>query len=671
VTLHRILRVRPLSFLAKLALSFACLSFVAITVAGMLLAAFNHRRAVDSLRDKATRYARLIEPQLKPVVAFNDGLTAHEVFDSFSADHDVSGMAVYAAGGALINGSGVFPDHLSGQAPGLPTVGHVVVLAPVVSPEGPTGRLYVSLTTAAIDKDLQRSSLTAVTTAVMALFLSLAIGTLLSRAVTLRVRRLADAANKIAGGDLDQPDIDPGSDDEIGHLARAFNSMVGQLRRQFADRALMAATEQARLEALVTTRTRELEENQEQYRHFAESTNAIPFTYVPRLMCFSYVGPQAEKRLGFPPDVWKAPGFLEALLPPEQVASVRERLDAPSPDGEFDFECTARCADGRNLQLKWVVTSGESKGERWLHGLILDITAQRQLEQELAQSQKLESVGRLASGVAHEINTPVQFVSDSTHFLKSATADLLNVVGKLQAVRDAVVAGQPYSDALADATLAEEDAELEYLVTQMPKAVDRCLDGLGRVATIVRSMKEFAHPDSRDMVSVDLNRAVESTLTIARSEYKYVADLETDFGELPPVICHVGDVNQVVLNIVVNAAQAIEDVVKGSGRKGLIKVSTRSDGDAVIVAIRDTGGGIPARVADRVFDPFFTTKEVGKGTGQGLSMARRVIVDRHNGDLRFETEPGAGTTFFIRLPVNGLPRSADADASRAAFVAGS
>jgi signal transduction histidine kinase len=283
--------------------------------------------------------------------------------------------------------------------------------------------------------------------------------------------------------------------------------------------------------------------------------------------------------------------------------------------------------------------------------LAAEMEARGRAEVELRQAHKLEAVGRLASGVAHEINTPVQFVGDSIHFLRDASADLLRIVEKLQIVSRSVLQDTPSREAAVDAMRVEGEVDLGYLVANVPKAFERALDGLARVATIVHSMKEFAHPDSREMSSVDLNRAVESTLVIARNEYKYVADVTLDLGVLPPVTCHVGEINQTVLNLVVNAAQAIADVSRGADARGHIRVSTGWVGDRVTIAVSDTGGGIPEGIRDRVFDPFFTTKEVGRGTGQGLAIARTVVVDKHGGELTFESEVGRGTTFFVHLPV--------------------
>ena len=288
-----------------------------------------------------------------------------------------------------------------------------------------------------------------------------------------------------------------------------------------------------------------------------------------------------------------------------------------------------------------------------IDNLHTEMEARMRIEVELRQAQKLESVGRLAAGVAHEINTPVQFVSDSLQFVRDGMTELFVVVDRLETVQRQVLDGVQTRDVAELAATATASADLPYLVEHIPKAVDRALEGLDRVATIVRSMKEFAHPDSKAMADADLNHAIESTLTMARNEYKYVAELETELGDLPRVRCHVGELNQAVLNIVVNAAHAIGDVVGDTGHKGRIRVRTYRDADQVVIAISDTGGGIPEHTRDHIFDPFFTTKEVGRGTGQGLAIARSVIVDKHHGRLDFETTVGEGTTFFIRLAIDG------------------
>jgi signal transduction histidine kinase len=269
-----------------------------------------------------------------------------------------------------------------------------------------------------------------------------------------------------------------------------------------------------------------------------------------------------------------------------------------------------------------------------IESLRLEMEHRMRVEVELRQAQKLEAVGRLAAGVAHEINTPVQFVRDSIQFVRDGVSDLFGAVDKLEVVHASV-------------------PDLPYLVDNVPKAMDLALDGLHRVATIVRSMKEFAHPDSAQMEPADLNHAIENTLTIARNEYKDVAEVETELGDLPRVRCHIGELNQALLNIIINAAHAIADVVQGTNTRGCIRVRTVRDGGDVVITVADTGGGIPEAIRNRVFDPFFTTKDVGRGSGQGLAIAHSVIVGKHHGRLGFETEPGRGTTFSIRIPIDG------------------
>jgi PAS domain S-box-containing protein len=275
-------------------------------------------------------------------------------------------------------------------------------------------------------------------------------------------------------------------------------------------------------------------------------------------------------------------------------------------------------------------------------GLGFDITERKRAEQRLASGERLESIGRLAAGVAHEINTPIQYLNDSVAFIRDALQDILAHNAKLQA------------------KLPDEapDEDVEELGVELPLALARVADGLGRIAEIVRSMKEFSYADQREMSQVDLNRAINTTLVVARSEYRYVADVEVDLGEVPLVTCHGGQINQVVLNLVVNAAHAIGDRVKGTNGKGLITVRTFVEGDFAVIMIGDTGGGIPESIRKRIFEPFFTTKEVGKGTGQGLSIAHSVVKS-HGGSMQFQTEMGKGTNFFIRLPINPQEKAAE------------
>ncbi|MBU1741139.1 MAG: histidine kinase, partial [Proteobacteria bacterium] len=241
----------------------------------------------------------------------------------------------------------------------------------------------------------------------------------------------------------------------------------------------------------------------------------------------------------------------------------------------------------------------------------------------------------------------------NTRFLEEAFADLQTALDKYAAVWREMKGGARPADLEADLAATLEKADVEYLTAEIPRAVSQSLEGLGRIGEIVRSMKEFAHPGPDTKAPLDLNQAILSTITVARNEWKYVADLETDLDpDLPSVPCVAGEINQVVLNLIVNAAQAIAEAAdESSGEKGRILVGTRADGDWAEIRIADTGPGIPPNIRERVFDPFFTTKDPGKGTGQGLAIAYRVITDKHGGAITLTSEENHGTTFVIRLPL--------------------
>jgi signal transduction histidine kinase len=239
--------------------------------------------------------------------------------------------------------------------------------------------------------------------------------------------------------------------------------------------------------------------------------------------------------------------------------------------------------------------------------------------------------------VAHEINTPMQYVSDNVTFLSESVGDLASVIGAYRADRER-------GDEVAAAV------EADYLLTELPKAMQRAREGLQRVTDIVRAMKEFSHPNSEARSSADINKAIGTTLEVARSEYKHLATIDLDLGPLPLVPCNVGELNQVFLNLLVNAAHAIQAAGKDVAT-GRIRIATRHDGADLDIRFEDNGCGIEPGNVEKIFDPFFTTKEVGKGTGQGLAISRSIIVDRHGGALEVHSVVGSGTRFTIRLPV--------------------
>jgi len=281
--------------------------------------------------------------------------------------------------------------------------------------------------------------------------------------------------------------------------------------------------------------------------------------------------------------------------------------------------------------------------------IAIDQTERRRLELQLRLAQKLESIGQLAAGIAHELNTPIQFVGDSLHFI----AECYGAVWSLNQQYRALL--RETEEERRDELLQEierDEADLPYYEANVPPAIERTQKGLERIAHIVQAMREFSHPAQREMLPTNLHKAIETVLVVARNEYKYVAEVETVFGDLPEVTCVPDDMHQVLLNLIVNAAHAIGDARK-DGSKGLIRISTGRDGDLAVISVEDDGCGIPEKNKARIFDAFFTTKEPGRGTGQGLAIVHALVVERHKGSISIESTVGKGTTFAVRLPIQG------------------
>jgi PAS domain S-box-containing protein len=356
---------------------------------------------------------------------------------------------------------------------------------------------------------------------------------------------------------------------------------------------------------------------------------------------------------------WETPWWTHSREMQERLrAAVKEvaggkavRFEATHPTGDgtlHHIDFSLRPLRDQAGNVKYLIPEGH------------DITERKQAEQEraalevqLRQAQKLEAIGQLAAGIAHEINTPIQYIGDNIHFIEESFNALAGLLQEYQRLAAAVRSNTVTPEVLSAVESSIQKADLDYLSKEIPLAVQQSLQGVGHVSRIVNAMKEFSHPGSTEKEALDLNHAIEMTVTVARNEWKYVAEMVTDFAPaLPPVPCLPGEFNQVILNLIINASHAIGDVVRQvEGSKGTIRISTRLDGAWVEIRISDTGTGVPEEIRHRIFDPFFTTKGVGKGTGQGLAIARSVIVDKHGGTLTFESEMGRGTTFIIRLPV--------------------
>jgi len=631
-------------------LAFALLSIATTAISTITLTSLSGQRMRSVLRDRSERIATRLHVQLAPLFDLDDHVQVRNLLALYSKDDELDGIAVYAENGDPIEGSGIRPQQLR-SIDALPADSqHVVAVTAIESSGGRVGRLYLSFSTKRNDATQRHDQWIAVGIGTGVVLCALLLAAETSRRITRRLVSIAKAADRMASGDPSYTALDERAKDEIGALAHAFNVMVSELNRVSMEHQRLVLTERERLESLVSERTEELERSRTMYKLLAESTRAIPFILDLTHGCFSYVGAHSLFERAFSQAEWNYPGALDLIIPRGTNSELRGRFDE-CENGPFEFLTGLSLRDGSRSEVRWMGTCELAEGVKRLRGLMLDVTELRRLGRELAAAQKLESVGRLAAGVAHEINTPVQFVSDNVKFVRTSMSDIGTVIRAYRDLQHAVQSQGDVAGAAQCAAAAETAADLDYLIENAPLAVDSAIEGLGRIATIVRSMKEFAHPDQAHMTFADLNQAIRSTLVIAHGEYKYVAELDAEFAELPAVQCYLGEINQVVLNLLINASHAIADVVKGTPRLGKITVRTRLDGDAVEISVGDTGTGIPETARDQIFDPFFTTKEVGIGTGQGLAIARAIIVNKHGGTLRFETECGKGTTFFIRLPL--------------------
>ena len=373
--------------------------------------------------------------------------------------------------------------------------------------------------------------------------------------------------------------------------------------------------------------------------------------------------PVAVKMLGYNSfDEAQGISMIDLYHNPDDRAKLLELIFKQGRVSAYEVEMEKKDGQIISVLINAHVRQSDTGKFLGIQGTVVDISHRKYQETEHLHSQKLASIGRLAAGIAHEINTPVQYVRDNMTFIQEsfhgvtlvldASSHLLEIIQNNRlatAVKKAV-------EALA---VAMEDADLSYLKEEIPLALEQSLDGLGKVSRIVRSMKEFSHPGGDTWELTDINHTLDNTITVARNEWKYVATIKRDFEEtLPLVKCNPGELSQVFLNMIINSSHAILDGLgEDSSGKGVITIQTRSRGEWVEIQISDTGSGIPKEIQSQIFDPFFTTKEVGRGTGQGLAISHSVVVDKHKGKIRVQTSSEKGSCFIIQLPVNGPEKS--------------
>lgn len=409
------------------------------------------------------------------------------------------------------------------------------------------------------------------------------------------------------------------------------------------------------------TETRDQLKRQGRFLSIITRTMGEGCVAIDRKGVVTFVNPECEWILGWEASSMLGRQWLDLVSP----QSVSKRSDAQSAlfrtlsdgitrreEGEVLLH-----KDGLLIPVAYAVSAMREEDE--ITGAVLtfnDISERNRAEEErsrmerqLNQLHKMEAVGQLAGGVAHEINTPIQYIRDNLRFLQETFAEITNLMEAYQALlmqAETIEALRPQVEKIKSVIEAEE---FDYIKAETPKSIEQSLYGAEQVARIVLAMKEFAHPGSRQMEPADLNKIIRNAVAVSKNEWKYVADIALRLDpDLPQVVCLGDQIAQVVLNLIVNAAHAIE-AAKLEGKGKILLISTLRGGQ-VEIRLADNGTGIPEAVRESIFNPFYTTKEVGKGTGQGLTIAQDIVVRKHRGRLFFETEEGRGTTFVMRLP---------------------
>lgn len=580
--------------------------------------------------------AEVIGAGARKALASHDKAGAEEVLRGLAAEPRILAACLYETDGGRSacyarepGADRVFPPS-AGPSGVRSESGDLLLTRPILVRDRPAGSMWIRFD-GRVSLETLRHELSMVSVAMSVCFIiAVLLSTKLQRVITAPLMRLAQTAREVAAGRDYSLRAGKSGEDELGRLVDSFNEMLSQLGEHAAE--LRSIYDSAH-DAIITVTS---EGDITSWNKGAEHIFGVA---------------ESEVR-GTPLAPLLTTASLESYR--DELRSVRQATAARG-NGKL-VELTGRRRDGTEFPLELTLATWSTKEGAFFTSFMRDTSARRMLEAQLAQAQKLESIGHLAAGVAHEINTPIQYVGDNTRFLDESFRNLDRVLRSYETLAAAAETSGLLPDEVQHVRQMEDDADLEYLYGEIPRAIQQSGEGVERVATIVRAMKEFSHPGSAEMKAIDLNHAIESTLTVSRNEWKYVADVVTEFDpNLPTVRCLPAEFNQAMLNLVVNAAHAIADLPGRGTKKGQIAIRTRRDGAWAEVRIGDTGTGIPESVRARIFTPFFTTKEMGRGTGQGLAIAHTVVVTKHGGTLNFETEEGRGTTFIVRLPIEGCP----------------
>ena len=693
-------RLRDLPITQKLVVVMVLTSSFALVLATLGFTANEVAEFRRLTTARVSSLANILGENSAGALAFADPTAATRVVNSVAGQSLIVNACLYVPDGPLLAGfqrdTGT-PCPVDAQAFSAVADGYLIQLHEVSYEGDQVGLVGLKATRQELLADLQGYFAIVAVLMVLAFFASWALAARLQGLISGPVLHLVSVAKAVMQEKNYSMRASPASRDEVGVLSRTFNEMLDQIEGDVEDRK--------KRESMLGDTNRQLRQQQEfvknilgsmidmlvvvspdgriatvndaTWRHLFTTSNPCKLLSPWRIPTLAQrsstsalmdsrqitmLGYREDELVGQPAQILFADNADNDGPTRRRAAGGTNRsrqsgmLDTLLGGGQVNaVEGAYRTKDGQTISVSFSgAVMRNWDGE--IQGIVCvaqDSTERKQLQFELEQAHKLESVGQLAAGIAHEINTPTQYLGDNARFLKEAFADLRLALAGFERLRQAAKTGRVDAQLLAELETTLQQTEVEYLTTEIPKAIDQSITGVEQVAKIVLAMKEFTHPGGEQKSLVNLPQSLETTITVAGNEWKYVAEIVTDFDpDLPDVMCRPSELNQVFLNLIVNAAQAIGESLGEEGTdRGTITVGTRCAGPWAEIFVRDTGPGMSDEVRARVFDPFFTTKDVGKGTGQGLAIARSVVVDKHGGTIDCESEPGRGTTFTVRIPM--------------------
>ena len=645
-------RLRDLPISKKLTLTMMTASGVSLLLASLSFSGFDVIFYRHSVAGHLKSLASITGANVAASLTYHDPKSANMVLRSLRAEPNIVGARVYDAQGkvfASYRRSALTAAPLPDSAPGFGYQlenDRITSSSPIELDDETIGTVYLVSDTQELHARLRRYIVFSVIFTVVSSLAGFGLALLLGRFISRPILDLVRTTKMVSKSGNYSIRVDVHAHDELGVLVMAFNEMLAEIERRDLE-----------LTRQVAERMRAEEAMRAAHRESELFINSVPSILIgtdaeSRITRWNTAASRIFKLAGDVTYGKKLANCGVKWLHSEAQVDSWLKVERPQQHALFFYKDNeTRSLD---VTISRVEVSNEKKANFLLTGV--DTTEQKRLESQLRQAQKLEAIGQLAAGIAHEINTPIQFIGDNVKFLEKCHEDVGQVLRLCLRIQKESASGGPSQGTIAELNQRVESGDLSHLAGEIALAITDSLEGVRRVAKIVQAMKEFSHPSTADKGAVDVNRAIETTITVARNEWKHVAEVRTDFDStLPTVPCLAGEFNQVILNLLVNAAHAIADVVgNGDRRKGIITVTTRRDGEWVEIRIQDSGKGIPDEIGTRVFEPFFTTKPLGKGTGQGLALAHTVIVTNHGGKIWFDSEVGVGTTFFVRLPLTAI-----------------